>query len=76
MPLVALELNYTLVRFELLEAYYALLDVVADLWVHIPVQSLGEEAHRLDVPVVRLLLLSVSGPRDLSHKDLGLPSFA
>jgi len=42
MALIALELNNTLVRFELLEAYDALLDVVPDLWVHLAVQPPGE----------------------------------
>jgi hypothetical protein len=41
-PLVTLELNNTLVRFEFFEADYALPDVLPDLWVHLPVQLLGE----------------------------------
>jgi len=40
--LVALEQNNTLVRFEILEANDALLDVVPDLWVHVAVQPPGE----------------------------------
>ena len=76
MPLVALELNDTLVGFELFEAYDTLLDVDTDLWVHLSVKSLGKEAHRLDVPLIRLLLLmSLSSMGDLSQNDLSLQSF-
>ena len=76
MPLVALELNNTLVRFELFEADDALPDVLPDLWVHLPIQLLGEEAHCLDVPLVMLVLLSLPGLRDFPHQDLSLPPFA
>jgi hypothetical protein len=50
--------------------------VLQDLWVYVPVQLLGEEAHCLDVPLVMLMLLSLSGLRDLPHQDLSLPLFA
>ena len=75
MAVIALELNNTLVRFELLEAYDALLDVIPDLWVHLAVQPPGEETHCLEVLLVRLLLLSQSRLGDLSPQVSGLPSF-
>ena len=75
-PLVTLELNNTMVRFELLEADDALPDVLPDLLVHLPIQLLGEEAHCLDVHLVMLLLLSLPGLRDLPHQDLGLSPLA
>ena len=75
MALVALEQNNTLVLFEILEAYDALLDVVSDLWVHVPVKPPGEQTNCLEVLLVRLLLLSQSRLRDLSPQVSGLPSF-
>lgn len=75
MALVALEQNNTLVLFEILEAYDALLDVVPDLWVHVAVQPPGELINCLEVLLVRLLLLSQSRLRDLSPQVSGLPSF-
>lgn len=75
MALVALEQNNTLVLFEILEAYDALLDVVPDLWVHVAVQPPGEQTNCLEVLLVRLLLLSQSRLRDLSPQVSGLPSF-